>query len=76
MTYEGLFGNAVPSVPNEQLDSTSTLAATKGAADNEAAASYSGGIGTLPKLVFFGVVGGSLVIFLRARRTHTEKSLA
>ena len=71
--HQDLVGAALPSVPNDELDSTqSTKATTAG----DTMAVKGAGVAFLPKLVFFVVIAGIIVMFLKTRKGPTEKSLA
>ena len=71
--FQDLIGSAIPSVPNDQLDST---IATKGKAKADDRLPPSAGIGFLPKLVFFGIIIGVIVMYFKSRKGPVEKSFA
>ncbi|KAL9127336.1 MAG: hypothetical protein Q9217_003775 [Psora testacea] len=72
---EDLIGSALPAVPNDQLDS-SPVQSGKGAIEVDAASSDGAGMGLLSKLIFFGLIVGIVMMFLKSRRSPVEKSLA
>lgn len=68
-----LIGSAIPSVPNDELDSTLP---TKGKAKVDDKIPPSAGMGALPKLVFFGIIIGVVLMYLKSRKGPVEKSFA
>lgn len=73
---EALFGEALATVPNDQLDST--VDSGKGSAQ-PLPVTASSGVGFLPKLIFFGAIFGVLIMYwqkTRAGGSQNGKSLA
>ena len=74
-----LIGSALPAVPNNELDSTPTnmpLQPGRKANGGKAASSEEIGIGVFTKLMFFGVIVGAVMMFLRSRKSPVQKNLA
>ena len=77
--YKDLIGSALPSVPNDQLDSTTTDVPGKNGKEVvgvSASSSEGSGIGLLSKLIFFGLIVAMVMVFLKSRKSPLEKSLA
>lgn len=71
--FKDLAGSAEPAKPGDELDSPKQSEQM----DAEMTPSEAGGIGLLSKLVFFCVVAGIVVTFLKTRQGFVEeKSLA
>ena len=76
---QALTGSALLAVPEDQLDSTTDAGSEQSeiaAAKAQAVPSENPGVGILSKLVFFVVVGGIVMIFVRSRSSSGERSLA
>ena len=76
--YKDITGSALATVPNDELDSAveSTLKqAEKETAPIGVPSSEDRGIGMFAKLVFFGVIVGIVMMFLKSRKGSGEKSI-
>ena len=74
-----LTGSALAAVPNDQLDSDgegSSKKIEKETTPIGAPSSEDRGMGVFAKLIFFGVIVGIIVVFLKSRKGSADKSLA
>ena len=74
-----LIGSALPAVPGDELDVTledEPKHQLETTAPDAASPTESPGLSLLTKLIFFGVIVGVVLSFLRTRKPMIEKSLA
>ena len=77
--YQDLIGSALAAVPNDELDTAigdSPKQTGKETMGMGASSSGGAGMGILTKLIFFGVIVGLVMVFLKSRKSPVEKSLA
>ena len=82
LLYKELIGSALPAVPGDELDVTSSGGTKQSKQPEslevaEALLVESPGLSVVTKLIFFGLIVGVIFSFLRTRKpTVSEKSLA
>ena len=76
---QDLIGSALAAVPNDELESDvgeSPKQTDKEPVEIGVSSSKSAGMGLLAKLIFFGIIVGLIMMFLKSRKSPVEKSLA
>ena len=76
--YQALTGSALLVVPDNELDSTAgevPAQSRKGTAETQATPDGNPGVGILSKLVFFGLIAGVVMMFLKSRNASADRGL-